>query len=745
MYLSYSQDDKAILNKIDSINTQALRYYNNNKIMQSINSFNYVIKLSDSIEDNYGKAVANFSLGKIYHYMKEYKVAERYYTKMLNASTKVHDNYLLANSYSSLGEIYKNEGQISKVIPFYKEALLHAKKSDVKDQFNTDKRQEVLFNVRMGLISTYLDIQQPKNALTYLLRAEENTNKYIFVPYNEALLSYLKGRYFIQKEAFFKASNKFEEAMEFLEDDGISESLKENMLITKIYKEYSESLAQTGNNQKAYAILLKYNNLSDVLTNNENIKQESIAKSKFSIAEYKREARIAKQEILLQSRINDKMQQTNLITIGAVFFLFASLLVLYRIYIAKRKSASVLKVRNIQLEIAKNEAVKSSQLKSNFISNVTHELRTPLYGVVGLTSLLLKSNSLNDRDSKYLKSLKFSGDYLLNLINDVLQFGKIESEEIKLHNTTVDIKKLIENIIDSFEYRIQESNNEIHLSIDDNLPKFVKCDNVRLSQTLINLIGNSIKFTQNGKVWIQIEVINFVKEGVKIRFAIKDNGPGIAKKEQKIIFENFSQLNEVSNTNYQGTGLGLSISKKLVELFGGKITLVSEIGKGAEFSFDIDLEIDNNPKTVVENKKVYGKTITLEDKCKILVAEDNKINQIVTKNILKKGNFECDIVENGLEAINAIKTKNYDLILMDINMPIMSGTDATKKIRKFNSNIPIIALTAADIDEVKKDFSEIGFNDIITKPFDNFEFHQIITKNIYRSRQRLSKKLFKVS
>jgi len=488
-------------------------------------------------------------------------------------------------------------------------------------------------------------------------------------------------------------------------------------------------------------MLLKHNLSRESFINEEKVKQENIAKSKFYNAEYKRVARLANNERFLQEQAASKMQRINLIITLGIFLLLVSFVTLYKNYLSKRKLSGILEARNKQLEVARDQAEKSSQLKSNFISNVTHELRTPLYGVVGLTSMLLKSDDISVNDSKFIKSLKFSGDYLLNLINDILQVGKIESGKVELQMASVNLKVLLENIIDSFEYRSQESNNEIILSIDENLPEFIKCDNVRLSQVLINLIGNSIKFTKNGMVWLSIEVLEFVDKSVNLRFVVKDNGTGIPKDQQERIFENFSQVNEESNTHYQGTGLGLSIARHLVGLFNSKIELVSELGVGSEFSFNATFEIDYDMKleSPSSNDKDINKNLQMQEKYMILIAEDNKINQIVTQNILQKGNFDCEIVENGLEALNAVRENNiYDLVLMDLNMPIMNGIESLKEIRKFNKNIPIIALTAADIEEVKNDYSNMGFNDIVTKPFDNFEFYQKITVCIQQYKLKVS-------
>lgn len=749
--LSFSQEtynERAVLDKIDSTNLKALHYFGNNQIMESIDAINEAIKLSDSIEDNYGNAMANFTYGKIYRQMQEFEDAERCFNKMLQASLEIDDNYLIANSYLNLGEVSIQNNKKDSALPYLNYALKFAEERDVFDHNNTDKKLNVLFNIRMQLSNLHIENNNSNEALINLLRAEDILDKSSYDAYNEGLISYMYGQYFHNKESYFKANEKYEEAIGFLLDGPSTSEARNVNLMSKVYEHHAETMAKLGENEEAYALILNHNYYREKIINEERVKQENFARSKFYNAEFTREAELANKERILQEQMTLKMQKINLFITLGIFLLLISMVTIYKNYLSKRRLNSILAKRNKQLEYAKDQAEKSSQLKTNFISNVTHELRTPLYGVVGLTSLLLKSNDLSERDSKFLKSLKFSGDYLLNLINDILQIGKMESDNVDLQIATVNLKDLVGNIIDSFEYRIQENKNEIHLEIDEKLPQFVKCDNVRLSQVLINLIGNSIKFTKNGKIWLRIEVIESNGSNMEVRFVVKDNGPGIPKKMHKKIFENFSQLSEKNNIDYQGTGLGLSIAKNLVNLFGSKIELKSAVGKGAEFSFKLNLEVDQAKQESLLNSQEKGKTVQIHDKYKILVAEDNKINQIVTQNVLEKGNFECVIVENGLEALNMIKEDpSYDLILMDLNMPVMNGVDATKEIRKIDESIPIIALTAADIEEVKTDFSIIGFTDIITKPFDNFEFYQKIIACIQASKksENYPLKLVKVS
>ena len=733
--LSFSQTERAIIKKIDSINTVALSHYNDNDIAQSFNLFNQAIKLSDSISDDYGNSVANFTLGRIYNFMHDPEKAEQSFLKVISVSKKTRDNYLMASSYLNLGKILMDKEPPTDAIPYFENALLYANKGNLHDQFNNDKTESTLFEIRISLCQLYLEINNTSQAFRYLSRAEENLNNIVDQGYYTAKWKSVQGKYFVTKAYYSIASIKFVEAAKLLENRNSIDIKDKNLLLTEIYKDLSTTYKLLDKDSEAYSSLLMHNNYKDEFFSEEKLKQNLIIQSKFSIENYKNAAQLANIDRLRQVEASNRIENVNYIISIVLILLFISLVTTYMSYNSKSKLSNILKVRNGQLEIAKNNAEKASELKSNFISNVTHELRTPLYGVVGLTSLLLKNNDLSEKDSKFLKSLKYSGDYLLNLVNDILQIGKIESQKIELKNVSVNIRVLLENLVNSFDYRLEETNNQIQIAVDKNVPEFIKCDNVRLSQVLINLIGNSIKFTEGGKIDVRVKLVNLIDDKVSLRFEIEDNGPGIPKEKQKMIFENFSQLDENSNTNYQGTGLGLPITKNLVELFGSKLEIESEIDLGSTFSFDLTFDIDRSAKAeIIKTTKVKGDAISLTKKYKILVAEDNKINQIVTQNLLQRENYECVIAKNGQDALEAHKDVSFDLILMDINMPIMNGNEATKAIRGFDNHTPIIALTAADIEQVKEDYKDIGYDDIITKPFDNYEFFQTISQHIERTK-----------
>ena len=268
------------------------------------------------------------------------------------------------------------------------------------------------------------------------------------------------------------------------------------------------------------------------------------------------------------------------------------------------------------------------------------------------------------------------------------------------------------------------NNIKMHYEFDDSLPHNYNADQLKISQVLINLIGNSIKFTKNGDIWVRAIKVNKNNGLYNIRFEVQDNGIGISREKQEHMFESFSQGSIQINRKYGGTGLGLSIVKGLIDILEGKIYLKSELGKGSTFFFELPLEFAE--EAIEKEQMSYFKDISdvvLSD-IKILIVEDNKINQMITKKILNKMKLNCEVVENGEDAVEKVKANKYDVVLMDIHMPGISGIEATKIIRTFNEKLTIFALTAVTIEDKMVEFDEAGFTDIISKPFKQEDFEK---------------------
>ncbi|MEW4924335.1 ATP-binding protein [Algibacter sp. 2305UL17-15] len=734
--LASSQRDRGVIKDIDNLNSSALKHYNDNQIAKSFNEFSRSKVLSDSIQDVYGNAVANYNLGNIYNVMQNKESAVSCYYSALESSKNIGDNYLISKTYLGLGQLYKNKGAFKKAVFYFEEALKHktSKNDDALNKKDEKKLQFIVLKIKINLAEVLLKTNEPDKALLALTSAKEYVKNNNVDSYTKGYFNYVYGLYFDSKGSQNDAILKFKNTISVL---GTKQQKRNLMLLSKTHKQLSKLHSDMGNSDEAYSNLLKHNNYKKAHINKEKINQDILAKSKFIIADYKFDADFANYKRLQQIEMTQETRKINVIISIILFLLFLTLVTLVVSYVSKKKLSNALKIKNEELEIAKDKALKTSELKSKFISSVTHELRTPLYGVVGIASLLLDdTKNFNKTEIKYLKSLKYSSDYLLNLVNDILQVNKIEAQKIELKNVSVNLKSLIYQIVDSFEYRLQETNNKIKVSIADAIPENIRCDKVRLSQVLINLIGNSIKFTESGEINIRIKLLTLEADKVNFRFEIEDTGVGIPKEKFSTIFDNFSQLSNENNVKYQGTGLGLSITKNILELFGSEIELESKIGVGTKFSFNINSEIDKTKKPQrICNDNISCVNSKKGKKHKILIAEDNKINQIVTKNLLMNQGYYCEIVDNGLKAVDCIKENDFDLVLMDINMPIMNGSEATKIIRGFNKIVPIIALTAADIETFRQDYKNVGFNDVITKPFDNHEFFQTIETHIQKANE----------
>jgi len=349
-------------------------------------------------------------------------------------------------------------------------------------------------------------------------------------------------------------------------------------------------------------------------------------------------------------------------------------------------------------------------------------LRTPLYGVVGITNMLLEEHKELSQ-SQHLSALKFSARYLLSLVNDILQINKIEENKVVLESLTFNISDEITMIKNSLSFLSQKNNNKINVEIDDFIPEYLIGDKLRLGQILMNLVSNALKFTKNGEVDIVVKLHKIEGKLYYLDFLIRDNGVGIAAVDQNKIFEKFVQVGR-KDEDYQGTGLGLSIVKRLLGLFGSTITLESDLGAGTAFSFVIPFEHDpQKTKKIIEDIEV---DLTSSEIYKILIVEDNLINQMVTKKIIEKNNFVCKVVDDGFGALTILEKERFDLILMDINMPLMNGFEATKRIRLLGVKTPVVALTAFDKDEITDEALSAGMNDIIVKPFEPVKLFKII-------------------
>jgi len=412
---------------------------------------------------------------------------------------------------------------------------------------------------------------------------------------------------------------------------------------------------------------------------------------------------------------------------------FAAVVILFSIFTLYRYINKRIWVEQ-ELIIAHQKAQQSALIKEQFMANMSHEIRTPMNAILGFTNLLQKE-TLNERSQEFVNSIQSSGESLLAIINDILDFSKIEAGMMRIESNPFSLRGLLHSVETMFGTRIKSKNLRLTVDVEKSIPDVLQGDAVRLTQIMVNLVNNSIKFTKSGGIEISVTANKEKEDMINLCFSVKDTGIGIPPNKIDSIFDRFQQADEDITRKYGGTGLGLSIVKQLVELQNGTIKVNSAQGIGTEFVFTIPYIISAELAENSSLKIVAADEIKLDqNNIKILVAEDNAMNQNLMKHLLAGWNLDFDVVNNGREAIEAIERKNYQLVLMDIQMPQMDGYTATMKIRnELKSNIPIIAMTAHAMAGEREKCLSYGMNEYLAKPIRENDLFKIINNLLRRN------------
>lgn len=704
---TFEEDEETIQNTIDARINQAQKDIEKNAYFEAQEKYDQALELAIKIDNQKSIGIIYSKIGKLQYIIEEPDEAIKSLIKANEVQRFAKDDVNLAETYKTLGNVYTSKKQYQQALDYYKSA---------KTLFEQEGLDNFVAEVLLNEGITYINLKKYNEAKTHLLKSISVAKRFDL----DKILSSAKinlGTALINLGETEDALAQANEGLKMAKTNHFNNVLNDGYLIL------SDLNQEIGNYKLANQYLKKHIKLNDSLL---SIKRSSLSQEKRmqllidNQTEYQKKQLADLEE---QKAANNLNKLTTILSIALITILSLLTLSLYKNNNIRLKTNNMLHKKNAELIVSKEKAELASKTKANFLSTVTHELRTPLYAVTGLTNMLLEEDP-KPNQIQHLKSLKFSGDYLLTFINDILQINKIEANKVDIEPEAFNLKKKMTNIIAALNNSATDNNVKIHFEYDSNLPENFIADQIKISQILINLIGNAIKFTKDGDIWVRAIKVSEKDELYSVRFEIEDNGIGISEEKQNQLFESFSQGSIQINRKYGGTGLGLSIVKGLIQILKGTISLKSELGKGSKFMFELPLKYSEKVET--EEVVNYFKDISEIDlkNINILVVEDNKINQMITKKILNKMKLNCDVIDNGEDAVNMVKDKNYHVVLMDIHMPGISGLEATRLIRTFNKDITIFALTAVTLEDKMHEFDEAGFDDIISKPFKQEDFEK---------------------
>lgn len=645
------------------------------------------IKLYEELNDEKGIADAKYCIAGVYYKTDNYHLALVYIIDALNIYKKDNDFFNISRCEKTLATIYEYSGDIETAIKSLKNAIKAGKRID-----NANLESNAYNNLSgLYIKEGKIDLAEKTIRKSIALKSETgDVRGMAFAVYGRAKVHLVKKEYDLAKA-------------EFLESIRIHSEMGERLGLTMAYHKFAKLYFEIDEMAKAKEILSKCVDLCEQY----NI---SIIRIKAYFLFYnicRREGDTTKALDYLESYLQLKEKVLNTQTLRVIDS-YDTLVKMKTV----QKEAEFLRERAEMIEKT-NKAHEIARVRQDFLSTMSHEIRTPLNAITTITSLL--SEKTNEEDQKLIDTLKFSANHLMMIINDILDFNKLDLGKMKLDLNPVSIRKLVEDIYKTYEFPAKEKNLEFDLVTNISLEETYLIDNTKITQIVGNLLCNAIKFTESGKVGFEVNIQKRLAEHDLIEFKVTDTGEGINAENLDKIFESFTQINNRITRKSGGTGLGLAIVKKLIELHGSDIKVESESGKGTQFIFSLKLK---KVAAIVETVGTNG-SFDLNGR-KVLLAEDNPVNAMIAKKLLSNWGIITDHAQNGIEAVKKAETNTYDYILMDIHMPEMDGFEATEIIRKskgINAEIPIFALTA-DISAVEHESYFSVFSGFLLKPIE---------------------------
>jgi signal transduction histidine kinase/CheY-like chemotaxis protein len=665
---------------------------------QSISLANNAEAIYELLNDEVGLADAKYTIASVYYKSDNLQLGLKYLLECLVIFNKYNDYLNKAKVYKSLGVIYEYFGDIDSAQEVYKSAIEAA---EMIGDIN------MMTNVYNPLSGLYLNEDKVVEAMDLIQKSielkthSEDTRGLAFAYYG-------RGKVYAKTQEYQLAENDYKKAIEIHIQMG--EKLGQGIAFQKLAVLYF--IQDRFEDSKEFAFKALEFSI---------IYKSRMVKTKASYLLYeifKKQENI--QDALVYLEVHHAELQANVHS--QTFQIIDSYKMIHNI--AAKALEDKLDVEKNEIIEKKNKAELIAKAKQDFLSNMSHEIRTPLNAVTTITTLLKERADVEDQ--QLLESLKFSSNNLMLLINDILDFTKLETDKIQLENRPANIRDLLSNIKNTYESLAKEKGLELTLDIDDKIGEVFEIDEMKLAQILGNLISNAIKFTDNGSVGVKVKYIDNNTDAVRLKFNITDTGVGIPEDFLGEIFDTFTQPKSVTTKKQGGSGLGLAIVKKLAALYGSEVTIQTEIGKGSTFSFELLLK--NAEKKIVSKQKINSQLNEL----KVLLAEDNKINMLVATKLLSRWGVQADCAVNGNDALEKAVHKKYDIILMDIHMPELNGYDATKQLREsegINKDTLVYAFTADVVANVQSEYVQY-FDGFLRKPIEVDELYATLSSAV---------------
>ncbi|EDP95633.1 response regulator [Kordia algicida OT-1] len=691
---------------IIQLQTEAKKLSSQEKYNKALSNTQRALKYAGLMENDSLIAESYHILSVIYIQMRREDLALENYEKAISYFKQQRNDKRLLQMYNEIGYSFYKNGSFKKAEKHLKSAL------KLSDKFKEDINS---IDAKFYMGKLCLATKQYSKAQECFQKVIEYCIDNPYYPRSSDMLQkayYYNGKVLLAMKKTIDAEKSYKSVISLCDKKNINHL----ELLSLTYKDLAELYAAKGKRQAELEALEKHIEHYEAFKVLEKEQILSKIVMKYGIDEYEdRLENIEKEQEVKELYITN---YRNLTTILIVILVILVLLtgVFYLNQRARVRTNALLSGQNKQLFEAKKQIENVSKIRTNFFSLISHELRTPLYAIIGMTNLLLLEKPEKFQEG-YLKSLKFSGEHLLAIINNILQMNKIEASKMNTIEEIIDIRKSIKNVTASVNFLVKENRNVIDVKVDEHIPKNLLGDSLKISQILFNLLDNAVRYNMESNIRLKVNQVAETSETITLKFSIKDNGLGIPQQKKHIIFENLEKGIILSEDNgYLDLGLGLTTVNNLLKVLKSKLHLRSVLNKGSEFYFELVLRKVEISETNDEEEFEH-KTYNF-DNLNILIVDDNAVNGLLTQKILERQNIQTKVVHSGFSALEIIDKQTFDLILMDMFMPKLNGIETIQKIRENNNNIPIILLTAMEISDAYAKVVDTKISGVITKPFE---------------------------